>query len=67
LLVHFEYYPPASTLSCILDCKRSELARARSRYGEPLITEASKVKLCDYDQIDRLQSHLRQLVNISYQ
>jgi hypothetical protein len=33
LLVHFEYYPPSATLACILEAKRTELARARTRYG----------------------------------
>ena len=38
-----------------------------SRYGRNLLSEIEHIRMCDYERIDKLQSHQRQLVNIYYQ
>jgi len=43
------------------------LQKLRRKYGNEMVASAQEIRLCDYQQIDRLQSQLRQIVNQFYQ
>ena len=38
-----------------------------SKYGKGVFADIRAVKMWNYSQIDRLSSHLRQVVNVFYQ